>query len=719
MIDQYRQSTNTAWMGQLRRALKFLYPQRRRIVISILCSIGLAVSLAGSLSALQPILRIFMTEKDGPRAAVFKMAASRTLRAGLHGYDRGSHDFVIDVPPSGVVIATVHDGSPLQAAGVKQGHVLFSPDPTQTRARFLEQLGTAGQPLAVRSAAPTEPVGRDIQVAPDTLSSWEGALVRGLRRLGRLLPTDTSQQATRRALFVALTGVFLLVLFSNVCRFVSQYLILIASNRAVMDLRRQMYRTVMYLPITWFGRNLSETMSRVVTDCRDVERGYRALFGKLTTEPIKIVALLIGAIYTDWRITVFAAVAGPLGLLIVSRLGRKIRKANRRLLSGYAYMLGVINAALAGVKVVRAYNQQTGERRRMWQAERRLLKQIIKIGRFEALTSPLLELMTVGLALIGVVVLADYVFSGRLPPERFFGLMVFMVFIFDAIRKIAVVYPRLAKADGAAQRVFELIDMPVESHPDRRLPAIPPFAQQIEFRNVTYTYPGATQPAIQELDLSIPKGRKVALVGPNGSGKTTCIGLLERFLDCDSGHILVDGRDLTQHSISSWREQISLITQDAVVFALSARDNIAYGRPQASAEQVIQAARTAGAHEFIERLPEGYDTVLGEYGATLSGGERQRLALARAILRDAPIFLFDEATSQIDAESEQKIHQATRVFMRSRTSVAIAHRLNTIIDADQVVVLDRGRRVDAGTHAELLERCEFYRTLYQTFARPE
>ncbi len=708
-------------LGYFRRGLKFLRPQRRRIVIAIACSLGLAVSLVGSLSAVQPILRIFVTEQDRPRAAVFKMAAERLLGAELQPYHPEKHGrFNIPFPQhTALVIKSIHDRSPVGVAGAREGFLLFPTEPTvDTRSRFFESLGTMKEPLALNTASLLDTKPQVITISPGAAGAWDGLLVGALRMFGGLLPTDTSPQATRQALMILLGGVLLLVLFSNVCRFVSQYLIIIASRRAIMDMRRAMYRTIMHLPINWFGRHLSETMSRVITDCRDVERGYRALFGKLITEPIKVAALLVAAMITDWRITLFVMVAGPLGILIVSALGRKIRKANRKLLAGYAHMMGVINAALASIKVVRAYNKQTVERRRMWQAERRLLKQHLKIGRFEAMTGPLLEIMGVSVAMIGIVFLAEHAFTGELPPERFFALVVFLVFIFDAIRKITTVYPRLAKADGAAQRVFEMIDKPTEARSDHRLPALPVLRDAIEFQKVTYSYPDSQRPALRDINLTIKKGHRVALVGPNGSGKTTCVSLLECFLSCDSGRILFDGCDVSRFSVSSLRDQISLVTQDAVVFALSAYENIAYGLPEAGEQEVIAAAQKAHAHEFIERLPNGYQTVLGEFGATLSGGERQRLSLARAILRDAPIFIFDEAASQIDVDSEKKIREATSEFMQGRTSIVIAHRINTIIDADQIAVFDQGELIDLGTHESLLKRCELYRTLYHTHTKP-
>ncbi len=693
-------------------------------MVAIACSLALALSFAASLSAIPPVLSVFVSDQEGPRAAVFKKAADRALGVELKAYRSDKHGKVTaDIPASSLVIDRIADdslvgefsvGASRRAGTVPVLHAVIYPSDVTiaTRGEFLESLARAEDGIEVRVIAGQRDAAETITLRHRSASLLDHIIIGGLRFAGGLLPKDTSVRATQKALLIVLTCIFLLVLFTAVCRFVAQYLIIIASNRAVMDMRRHMYHTIMHLPVTWFGRHMSETMSRIVTDYRDVERGYRALFGKLTTEPIKVAVLLVAAVVLDWRVTVFAMIAAPLGAVIVTTLGRKIRKSNRRLLTGYAQLMGVINATLSGIKVVRAYNNQHYERRRMWTADRKLLKQLLRIGRLESMIGPLLELLGVGVAMGGVVWLADYVFSGELKPEEFFGLVVFMVAIFDSIRKISAVYPRLARADGAAQRVFELIDMPIEQRKDKRFAILPPLKQSIRFEDVSFTYPESERPALRNVSLEVQKGQTVALVGPNGSGKTTLIGLLERFSEPDSGRILIDGRDITEFSMQSLRRQISLITQDAVIFAVSAFDNIAYGMSGATKEQVESAARQAHAHEFIERLPQGYDTVLGEFGATISGGEKQRLALARAILRDAPIFIFDEATSQIDVDSEKKIHEAIRQFMEQRTSLIIAHRIATITDADRIAVFDQGRLIDTGDHTTLLERCELYATLY-------
>ncbi len=734
-----RPKGNSRYLRALRRTLKFLRPQRSRIVLAIFAAIGLASTLAISLSTIPWILYLFVTNPDGPRAAVFQIAAQRVLRADFEPYRPDVHDSYRGEinAKTALIFRDVKEHSPLLHYGA-QPAMLIQPVSTELadRAAFFEAMAEATRhPVTVRFV----PVGdksafeADIQYVPDSLK--ERLLNDALIRFGQWLPADRSLSATRAVMWKILAGVFLVVLFGSFCQFASEFLVTIIATRGVMDMRREMYRTVMGLPLTWFGRHLSETMSRVVTDCKDVMQGYQAMFGKLLTEPFKVVAMLIGALIFDWRITIFVLIVAPIGGIIISIIGRKIRKANRRLLGGYAQMMSVINATLSGVRIVRAYNNQHFERRRMWRAERRLLQQLLKIGRLDALTSPLLGAVGIFFGMLGMAYLADCVvaarfsaeqlssgggaISGRFDPEKFIGVALLLGVMLDSLKKIAEIYPRLSKADGAATRVFEIIDMPVEEDFSLGLPNLPVLHDRIEFRNVSYTYPETDRPALSEICLTIQKGQRVAIVGPNGSGKTTLMGLLECFFRCDHGQILLDGRDINQYNIRSLREQISLITQDAVIFAATALENIVYGGPDTDAKKAIEAAKHAYAHEFIERLPDGYQTMLGEFGATLSGGERQRLALARAIFRNAPIFIFDEATSQIDVDSEKKIHQATREFMANRTSIVIAHRIATIIDADVIVVMDQGRIVDIGDHATLLQRCLLYKTLYTTHTAPQ
>jgi ABC-type multidrug transport system fused ATPase/permease subunit len=273
-------------------------------------------------------------------------------------------------------------------------------------------------------------------------------------------------------------------------------------------------------------------------------------------------------------------------------------------------------------------------------------------------------------------------------------------------------WPRISTANAAAERVFELIDTPAESDPPQAV-ELGRLSRNLEFRNLTFSYPNAVQTALKGLSATIQAGETVAVVGPNGSGKTTLLSLIPKFYDPQEGSILIDGIDIATASFSSLREQIGIVTQNTVTFHESVAYNIAYGRPDASRDEIITAAKRAYAHEFIEELAEKYDTIVGEQGSTLSGGQLQRLAIARAILRDPAIMIFDEAMSQIDAESEAKIQQAILEFSQGRTTFIIAHRLSTIIGSDRILVLDKGELAAMGTHASLLDSCNLYRQLYE------
>jgi ABC-type multidrug transport system fused ATPase/permease subunit len=366
------------------------------------------------------------------------------------------------------------------------------------------------------------------------------------------------------------------------------------------------------------------------------------------------------------------------------------------------------------MRVVKGYTREHYERQHLFRIDRRLLKQQLKMGFVEALTSPVIETLSFVAAAAAILYFAtDIVHRPDQTPE-FMTLLICLGAIFDPVRKLSTIYPKLQRANAASQRIFELVDSPSEYDQDAGKPRLTPLRHTIEFDNVTFTYPKASRPAVRGVSLTVRRGETIALVGPNGSGKTTLVSLLPRFFPLDSGRILIDGQDTAEVNLSSLRKQFSLITQESVIFADTVKENIAYGRPEASFEEIVEAARKAFADEFIQQMPDGYDSVVGEHGATLSGGQRQRLAIARAILRNAPILIFDEATSQVDPESELKIHQAIDAFLRDRTAFVIAHRYSTISDADRILVMDDGEMVAVGTHDQLFKSCPLYRRLYET-----
>jgi len=298
-------------------------------------------------------------------------------------------------------------------------------------------------------------------------------------------------------------------------------------------------------------------------------------------------------------------------------------------------------------------------------------------------------------------------------PTTFFGLLIFLGTAAESIRKVSDVWNEVQRANAAAERVFAVLDEPLErEEPDAV--ELGPMREKMVFEDVVFTYPGSSVPALNGICLEVPAGQTVAIVGPNGSGKSTLVNLIPRFYDPDSGRILIDGWDIRKATLRSLRGQIGLVTQDIVTFRDTIANNIGYGKLGASREEIIAAARKAYAHEFIEQLPEGYDTMIGEHSSGLSGGQLQRIAIARAILKNPAILIFDEAMSQIDADSEAKIHAALEGLMKGRTCFLIAHRFSTIISADRIVVLEGGRIAGQGTHQQLVGSCQTYRNLYET-----
>jgi subfamily B ATP-binding cassette protein MsbA len=368
-----------------------------------------------------------------------------------------------------------------------------------------------------------------------------------------------------------------------------------------------------------------------------------------------------------------------------------------------------------------------------------LVEEQLKMSRIDAMSAPILEMLT--LVVVGAIVLyAAYRVQvlKTLDPTTFFGLMACLMAIGESLRKISKVNNALQKSNAAAARIFETLDVPVERPRElgtregawfrvqgsdgqmQRRRKLPTIRESVVFEDISFTYPGAPAPALRGVSLSVPRGQSVAVVGRNGSGKTTLLALLPRFYTPDSGRILIDGMDLSTVTLKSLRSQIGIVTQEPVVFPGTIAENIAYGLPRATREEVIAAAKQAFAHDFIEEKPNGYDTRLEGTGSQLSGGQRQRLCIARAILRRTPILILDEATSQVDAESEHLIQQAIETLMHERTTFVIAHRFSTILSADTIVVLDKGQIVGQGKHEELLATCETYKNLYerQLFTAP-
>ncbi|MEZ0267137.1 MAG: ABC transporter ATP-binding protein, partial [Phycisphaerae bacterium] len=526
---------------------------------------------------------------------------------------------------------------------------------------------------------------------------------------------------------------FTLGIVGNVVRFYQEYFSDKAAILAVNDIRRKLYDHVLHIPVGFFGlKGTSDVTSRLVQDAQGLQDGFKSVLGQSIQEPIKASMALGLALWFDWQLTMFIILFGPVMFAIIKKFGKKMRRASRAALQSSATMLGQLEATLTGVRVIKAASAERFERRRYSGIMGKLVDEQLKMSRIDAASTPILEMLTL-LVVAGIVVCATYLVQVKrtLDATTFFGLMACLMAIGESMRKVSKVNNALQKSNAAAARIFETLDVEVErprelgtrgrgtGFKDRKeegaetvLRKLGPIARDIVFDRVSFTYPGGSAPALTDVSLTVRKGQSVAVVGRNGSGKTTLLALLPRFYNPDSGRILIDGQEIGGVTLRSLRDQIGIVTQEPVLFPGTIAENIAYGQPGASREAIEGAAKQAFAHEFIMEKARGYDTPLEGIGSQLSGGQRQRLCIARAILRQTPILILDEATSQVDAESEHKIQQAIEKLMHERTTFVIAHRFSTILSADTIVVLDRGRIVGQGKHEELLASCETYKNLY-------
>jgi ABC-type multidrug transport system fused ATPase/permease subunit len=543
--------------------------------------------------------------------------------------------------------------------------------------------------------------------------------------LANRLPTDPVKTVA-----VMLGLIAIMAVTGNVIRYFYEYTSDKCAILAVNDVRSSLYDHALHLPLSFFGlKGTSDVTSRLVQECQILQEGFKILLGQTVIEMIRAVLAFGIALVVDWRLTLFIICFAPISLTVIRKFGKRMRRASRAALLNNASMLGQVEASLSGIRVVKAANAERFERRRYLGIMDHLRSEQLKMAHYEALSTPVLE--TMGLILLGsVVIFATYLMFGanvtnRLTDTRFFMVMLALVQIGEALRRVSKVNAVMQRSNAAAARVFETLDVPIERPrlatarrssvlaDGEHLINLPDIQREVRFEGITFSYPGTSQPALMDVDLVVPRGRSVAIVGRNGSGKTTLAALLPRFYAPDQGRVMIDGVDVRKATLRSLRRQIGIVTQDSVIFPGTIAENIAYGLPRSSREQIVAAAKQAFAHDFIMEKPQGYDSPLEGLGGQLSGGQKQRLNIARAILRQSPILILDEATSQVDAESEALIQQAIERLMHQRTTFVIAHRLNTIVSADSIVVMDRGRIDGQGTHDELLRTCETYRQLYE------
>jgi len=494
---------------------------------------------------------------------------------------------------------------------------------------------------------------------------------------------------------------------------------------ATFDFRKQYFHHMLRMDLkTIGGQGTAGWMSHFV-EISQLGTGIRCLFGSAIREPLKIIACIVGASLISWRLLLFSMVLAPLAVFLVRKLAGSIKRANRRAMEELKQLNQVLFEALSGIQSVQAYTMEQFERSRFRRVARECIRKALRIVFYNSLTKPATEVSGIAVVCLSLVAGAYLVLNQETHllgmkmcdrPLSIASLLVFyglLIGTSDPARKLSDIYTSIQAGLAAAERVFPILDrQSVIADPTNPKP-LPQPHRELVFDHVSFHYE-SEKPVLRDTDLRIPFGETIAIVGPNGCGKTTLVNLIPRFYDPVEGAVRLGDLDLRDVKLRELRRRIGLVCQQTLLFDDTVRNNIRYGSPHATDEEVAKAAKRARAHRFItEDLEQDYNTCVGQGGNRLSGGQRQRIALARAILRDPEILILDEATSQIDLESEQLIHQALERFIRGRTAVIITHRLSTLDLADRIVVMDGGRINDVGKHEELIQRCELYRGLYE------
>ena len=500
----------------------------------------------------------------------------------------------------------------------------------------------------------------------------------------------------------------------GVAEYFSSYLMAKIGQAAVLDLRRQLYDHLLSQPASFFERHRTNYLvSRLVVSCSSIEQAVSANLRDVLREFLILIFLLSAAFYLNWRLMLGAILIGPVIALLTTRFSKALRRYADQSFEGNKLLTDTAQETLANQTIVKAYRAEGREKERFARVASLIAKANLRSGRLAAISPPTIEIIGFVALLVLLYFGLREINAGRLDTAQFGAFMYFLFRSYDPMRKISRQHNEISKAFAAAKDVWDVLDE-TEVLPEKPdAVELAPLRDVIEIANVSFSYQNDPRRIIQDLTLEVPRGSVVALVGESGSGKSSLIKLVQRLYDPIEGAILWDGTDLRNARIGSVHRQIALVTQETVLFNDTVRYNITYGRPDASEEQIRHAARVAFADDFIEELSSGYDTLVGERGTLLSGGQRQRIAIARAVLVNAPVLILDEATSALDTESERLVQRAIENLMQNRTSIVIAHRLSTVRKADKIVVMDRGRIVETGTHLELLEKNGRYRRLYE------
>ncbi len=646
-------------MNNFRRVIAISFRHRFTVAASLFCSLAVAVLWGGNITAIYPIVDVIMNNKSIPQYLDERRAAA---------------------------LARIAELEPQVAAA-----------------------GQAGATL-------------ELKENEDELSRKRQELARYERwnpTAHRYLPTT----AFRTLVWVCL-GLLVGTLLKSFFRISGMYYTGRICNLVTLELRKELYRRTLRLDLATFrGTTTGDLTNRFTSDVNTAANGVQNVFGMVICEPMKIVVCLAGAAWVSWQLLLITMVSAPLAGYAVSRLARSLKRANRRAMEDMSSVYDRLDETFASMKVIKAFTREQRERSRFHRTSKQYYSRSMRIALYSSLVSPVTEIS--GIAIIVAAILCGgylvlnqqtHLFGIRVSDEPLTHGWLTLFYCFlggasDPVRRITAIFNTLQQGSAAADRIYEVLDREPKILDPPAPRALPALLGPIEFRGVSFAYK-PEEPVLDGVSLRVEPGETIAIVGPNGCGKTTLVNMLPRFYDPLAGSVTVSGIDVREVRRRDLRDRIGVVTQETLLFDDTVAENIRYGRAEATRAEIIEAAERAHAHRFIaDVLSDGYETRVGQGGNRLSGGQRQRIALARAILRDPEILILDEATSQIDVESERLIHDVLEEFTRGRTAFIITHRPSTLELADRIVVMDRGRIIDAGTFAELARRCELFRRL--------
>ena len=531
----------------------------------------------------------------------------------------------------------------------------------------------------------------------------------GHNRAAILSGADNSVHADLNTALLFCAVIPVLMIVRSLCDFLNSYLLAWCSLRILTDIRGKLYEHILKQSLDFFNRERAgNLMSRIINDTRQAQVALTSISSDLIKQPLTILMGFGAMLYLDWKFTLASMVLVPAFLLPLLSFGKRVKKQGKLEEEKVSQLMTLLQESFTGIRVIKAFAQEKYEARNFWAVSEEGFRNSIHVRKVIEMVSPLVE----AVAAVGVGCALFYVWYTHLSAGRLMALLGCVFVLYEPAKKLSRIHLVLQQCNVATTNIFEIMQNEPTIQDREGSVAIEQSTGDFRLENVTFSYRPELSPAIRNVNLHIPPGKYYALVGSSGAGKSTMLSLLLRFYEPNSGAILLDGRDIrtiTQHSL---RSQIGIVTQDTFLFHDSILNNIRYGRLDATEEDVIEAAKQAYAHDFIMQQPNGYGTVIGDKGCLLSGGQQQRVSIARALLKNAPVLLLDEAMSALDSEAEREIQAALERLAQGKTVVAIAHRLSTVLKADQIVVMNHGEISEIGTHRQLLDSSPLYRRLY-------